>query len=234
VLARWRVTDSVQRGGLNVRAAPSKTAAVLLRLPKLAVLEACGREHHTSHLPCQDTFHRLTGPSSTCWQRPRATSPAAGCQSGTPRRRIRALTPCWRTTRSRSFALSRSTTSPGGGAYRPRPSLETQAYGPGHNERCCCCCCRNRVTERCAPGGLNLRLLPDKSAETVGRAAVTPYPSTRYHRAATQPRPTVSNPEPRLRRVGARSGTRCCVVSPRRSYQRRLGRSTATRCNCGA
>ena len=43
VLARWRVTDSVQRGGLNVRAAPSKTAAVLLRLPKLAVLEACGR-----------------------------------------------------------------------------------------------------------------------------------------------------------------------------------------------
>jgi hypothetical protein len=42
VLARWRVTDSVQKGGLNVRAAPSKTAAVMLRLPKLTVLEASG------------------------------------------------------------------------------------------------------------------------------------------------------------------------------------------------
>ena len=42
VLARWRVTDLVKRGGLNVRAAPSKTAPILIRLPKLAVLEAAG------------------------------------------------------------------------------------------------------------------------------------------------------------------------------------------------
>ena len=42
MLARWRVTDSIQKGGLNVRVAPSKSAEILLRLPKLTVLEASG------------------------------------------------------------------------------------------------------------------------------------------------------------------------------------------------
>ena len=42
MLARWRITDSIQKGGLNVRVAPSKSAEVLLRLPKLTVLEASG------------------------------------------------------------------------------------------------------------------------------------------------------------------------------------------------
>jgi hypothetical protein len=38
VLARWRVTDSIRSGGLCVRAAPSKTAAVLLDEGRGAVI----------------------------------------------------------------------------------------------------------------------------------------------------------------------------------------------------
>jgi hypothetical protein len=41
VLRRWRVTEDIRVGGLNVRAAPSKDAERLLLLQKLMIVEAC-------------------------------------------------------------------------------------------------------------------------------------------------------------------------------------------------
>ena len=42
VLRRWRVTENIREGGLNVRAAPSKDAVRLLTLQKLTIVEASG------------------------------------------------------------------------------------------------------------------------------------------------------------------------------------------------
>jgi predicted transcriptional regulator len=116
VLARWRVTDAIQKGGLNVRVAPSKTADVLLRLPKLAVLEASGP-------PEGD----VTGRWLPIWNPEAPDTRAYAMMEDDARKEV---------------------------CIEPLDNVQWW-----------------RVTERCNPGGLNLRAEPDMSSASLGRAA---------------------------------------------------------------
>eukprot|EP01045_Picozoa_sp_COSAG04_P009293 COSAG04_NODE_534_length_12949_cov_5.651673_4_plen_342_part_00 len=115
VLRRWRVTEEIQPGGLNVRDAPSKSGAVLLKLPKLTVLEASG-----------DPQGDVTGTWLPIWN-PQAPD-------------------------TRAYSMLED------------DAMEERCLEPLDGVTWW------RVTERCNPGGLNLRQAPDKASASLGLA----------------------------------------------------------------